>query len=119
MAKTRRKTMRWILDLLGFRRMVCPVLVQWVVFPFWVAFSLLPAFALAGLCARLLSTHMGNHSLGTATGLLVFGIVWPALIVCGRICLELVLVLFKIHERLEETALLLREIDGGAEDDEL
>jgi hypothetical protein len=83
----------WLLEFLLFRRMVTPVFVQAI---FWL--GVIASIVVGGLFV-ISSLQAGQSA--------VFGVLYGALILVGgpialRIACELLLVLFRIHEALNE-----------------
>ena len=96
-------------DFFAFRAMIYPVLIQYVIFPIWVVASVIASLLLAGTAAAAASAA-GYSALGFAGGLGVFVVVFPLLIVLGRVPLEVAIVLFRMYDRLTEMSTFFSDV---------
>lgn len=105
----------WLADFFAFRSIVYPRIIQWLLFPVWVAASAVAGFMLAGTVAAA-GAAAGHSALGFVGGAAVFLTLFPLLIIAGRVPLEFAVVVYRMYDRVNELTRLL----GGlaAENDE-
>jgi hypothetical protein len=93
---------------------IYPRIIQWVLFPIWVAASAVAGFTLAGTVAAT-GAAAGHSALGFVGGAAVFLAVFPLLVIGGRVPLEFAIVVFRIYDRQRE---LTRMIGDLAEEED-
>jgi hypothetical protein len=101
-------------EFFSFRLLLTPAIVSGILFPAWIVGSLLLA------CTAMTPLVLGAFARGTiawragAVGLGLAGllVVWPGLVLLGRLILELAVIPFRIREETGRVRELLETLDS-------